>query len=267
MKMLRRKEVPAAAEQAPQPAAVESAPQPPAAVASAPDSPPPADRAAKYTAQLADARVLREQMLRELSRGADRDDQLMTLDAEIADLERRLAWIAEARKLEAKQNSKEGKAARFEQTKATLQSALDQARTLGARAEKIIAAIAALGSELKEIEQAKAGINYHFAAAITDAVNAKPSPRTERRLAADYENLRATLHAITLPDHLCRAIVTSGIGRVGVALPPDLFNVPVLTGTLENIGKAPTAEVIEDAVKRLKALGNAQLMTLREVAA
>ena len=258
MKMLRRKEVPATTEQAP-PAVIDTAPVP------APVTPI-NDRAVKYAATLADARSVREQLLRELAMGADRDDALRAIESEIEDLEKRLARLAEGRALEAQRNSKEGKVARFEQTKGDLQSALNDARTLGVRAEKVIATIAALGVELREIEQAKAGIAYKFSTAITDAVNAKPSPRTERRLAADYEKLRGTLHAITLPDHLCRAMVTSGIGRVGVTLPHELFSVPVLTGTLENIGKRPATEVIEDSVQRLKALGNAQLSALREAA-
>src|SRR5690606_4785085 len=89
------------------------------------------DRGAAYMAQLNESKALREQMLRELARGMDREQQLRTLDGEIADLEKRIAWIREAAELEGRRNSKEARAERFASAKHELQSALDDARALG----------------------------------------------------------------------------------------------------------------------------------------
>lgn len=217
------------------------------------------DRALKMQHQLADAKRLRDVLLRELHQGLDKEEQLASVDAEIAELTRKLNWYAEARAKAAADGTAEAKAARWKQTRDGLQVALDDARALGKRAEKVIATMAALGDELADIEQVKARISLR----VSDAIRQQPSgPGIERRVSLAYDKLRQVLSEITLAEHLLKAMHTAGIGTRGIVLPAQFYQLTPFIGTASEWGKEPTEKVVTKAADALKKLCNETLLKL-----
>jgi hypothetical protein len=220
----------------------------------------PDDRAAKYRATLADAKELRSSLLRDLAHGEAREDALLAIDSEIADLEKRIAWIEEARAMESRRNSKEAQQQRYANTRTSLQAGIDSARELGKDAEKLLARIAELGNALQAMEVRSSAIRERFAQAIRDAKLERNSEiaNTEKQQLVD-----SALAAITLPDHALRALFAAGVGRTGVKLPREFFELRPFTGITADAGKAPAADVIDGAVQRLISLGTSALKKLK----
>src|SRR5262245_52001696 len=78
------------------------------------------------TAQhLSEARDVRSQLLRELNAGKDRHADIDAMDAEIAAHEKKLGRLNDAKALRDAQNTAEARAARYEQTRVKLKTALD----------------------------------------------------------------------------------------------------------------------------------------------
>jgi len=244
------------------PAPVEAAVETPVSVATAPVAEArntPESRLLKLTDQLTDAQSLKATLLRELNHGLDKEEQLTTVESEIADLTKRIGWLKEAQKLEQQNSTKEAIATRWKQTRDGLQIALDEARQVGKRAEAVIATMAGIGAELAEIEQTKARVLLRC----SDAISQMPAGAgVERRVQAAHDKLRQSLAEITLAENLLRVMHEAGIGTRGIVLSRDHFSLTPFRGTSSEWGTSQPAEVIEKAADQLKRLMNETLMRL-----
>jgi hypothetical protein len=237
----------------------------PAATPVTPAAPPTAEeRAVKYRAQLSDAQELRATLLRDLSRGEAREEQLRGVESEINDLKQKLKWIDDARALEAKRNSKAARDARFTSTRDSLQAALNDARALGKEAEQFIAGLVEMGNALARMEERRRTIQARYSQAIVDAKLERASAVANTQ---QHEALDRALEAITLPSHVLRALLDAGFGNKGIKLPREFYDLRPFTGTSAEAGKEPPADVIVAAVEQLKTLGNTALIRLKQVAA
>lgn len=144
-----------------------------------------ASRVVAIKTQLVDARALKEKLLIELGSGLDREQQLVSVDGEIAQLERQLVTFAEAQRLAAARNSKEAKVERAVQLRAEAQAAVDSARELLKEQAEIVEAMARINARIAEVRKRQAFVGFTFGELVQEA-----GAKNAQRLIEKHDQVR-----------------------------------------------------------------------------
>jgi len=187
----------------------------------------------------------RAALLGDLANGNDVQDQLDTVDAEIAQHQRTLRRFSEARDAAARANTAAAKQAHHEQTLAQLADAVIGAEQLATLAQDVLRAVAELGTRLDAVEDARAKVQ----ATLTDAI---PDTGNERRLVDTHDAIRAALDAVVLPTSFLMALNEAGIGRRGIRLASELLDVRRVPAHVAN-PQTPAAAT-SDALTKVRSL-------------
>src|SRR5690606_8361903 len=137
-------------------------------------------------------------------------------------------------KLEAaKSSSKASRDKRFTKSLEELRATLDDAKLLGAQSAELLQFIGELGSKLHAIGERRASIE----ARIDNVIRA--TTKTDREREQRRTKLNTALTGMTLPNHTLRALWASGLGRTGVALSTDHFQLKPFAGVTAEAGTQP----------------------------
>lgn len=174
---------------------------------------------------LVTAQELRTQLLTELAEGQDVQDQLDTVDEEIATTKRQLARLTEARAAAALANTASAKHAAHEQTIAHLADGVLGAEKLAAMAQDVLATIAELRAKLTTLETQRAATYDTLQGAVVDSQHGAPNTRIATEMRAHLLNY---VNALTLPTHFLLELHVAGIGsQKGIIVPPGLIEITV----------------------------------------
>lgn len=183
----------------------------------------------KLRADLAEAQELRADLVARLGGGADVNGELEAIDEEIETTERRLSYLADAKLANAEKETEAWKAAKHDEVLKTLESALEEAVTLGNAARELWLAFAEIGGRLTAIQETKDRLSALMHDGARSAQHGAPN---ERIVSDKRDRINKAVNGLTLPGVIARAVWDSGLGRRGVHLPDTLVEVrPGLTGT------------------------------------
>jgi hypothetical protein len=200
------------------------------------------ERAARNA--LAIATESKQELLIQLGKGKDVQDQLDTVEDEIENIQRQLARLTEARAFSAQSSTKAAKLERHAQVSAQIDQGVVEAQKLGTMCQDVLPLVATLRRRLAAISDQRDTVRAH----LNDAVRASRPGAPHERIGMDmHEHLHQLLDALTLPNVFVNALHEAGLGRTGIVIDEAYLAIrpplPSLLGTKQNPAEQVTRAI------------------------